>query len=469
MALPAQANTRLSVPLRIQNSDKPIFYAFLALLIWLPLPLGSNRAWAASFFIIITLSLLAYWCVLFLKQQTSTTRALRKSWPLLLMLVLSNLWVGLQSIPAFTLSIDADRTLQEFVLGWGLIGFLVLALLLINSSLRIRWTIYTLVISGLFQATYGSLMTLSGIESSFFLPKDSYLDVATGTFINRNHLAGYLVICLSMGLGMMIAMLNRTPSGNWRNRIRRLMTALLSQKILLRLALVMMVIGLVLTHSRMGNTSFFTAMMVTGVLALLLDKHASRSTLILLTSLIIIDIFIVGTFFGIEKVVDRLENTSSQRETRDEVDRYSLSLMSNNLLLGSGSGTFYTAFPEHRESDIRLFYDHAHNDYLEFLTERGLIGFIPLLLAIILTFIVALKAQRTRRNPLMRGLSFGCLMSMIAMGMHATVDFNLQIPANAASFMLVLALGWISLFHLPVSKKSHPTNQKYKEIEPNHF
>lgn len=295
-------------------------------------------------------------------------------------------------------------------------------------------------------------MTLSGIESSFFISKDSYIGVATGTFINRNHLAGYLVICLSMGLGLMIALLNRTPSGNWRNRLRRWMTALLSKKILLRLALVIMVIGLVLTHSRMGNTSFFAAMMATGVLALLLSRHASRSTIILLSSLIVIDIFLVGTFFGIEKVVDRLENTSSQRETRDEVDRYSLTLMSKNLLVGTGSGTFYTAFPEHRESDIRLFYDHAHNDYLEFLTERGLIGFMPLLLAMVLSFIVALRAQWTRRNPLMRGLSFGCLMSMIAMGMHATVDFNLQIPANAASFMLVLAFGWISFYHLPDSR-----------------
>nr|WP_232348818.1 O-antigen ligase family protein [Neptunomonas qingdaonensis] len=404
-----------------------------------------------------------------MKQQTTITRTFRKSWPLLLLFILSNLWVGLQAIPSFALSIDVNSTLQQFVLGWGLIGFLVLALLLINSSLRIRWTIYTLVISGLFQATYGSLMTLSGIESSFLLPKDTYLGVATGTFINRNHLAGYLVICLSMGLGMMIALLNLTPSGNWRNRLRRWITALLSQKILLRLALVMMVIGLVLTHSRMGNTSFFAAMMITGVLALLLSKHASRSTLILLSSLIIIDIFIVGTFFGIEKVVDRLENTSSQRETRDEVDHYSLTLMSNNLLLGSGSGTFYTAFPEYREADIRLFYDHAHNDYLEFLTERGLIGFIPLLLAIILSFLVALKAQWTRRNPLMRGLSFGCLMSMIAMGMHATVDFNLQIPANAASFMLVLALGWISFYHQPVPKKLVPTTHYDKDSQAAHF
>jgi hypothetical protein len=30
---------------------------------------------------------------------------------------------------------------------------------------------------------------------------------------------------------------------------------------------------------------------------------------------------------------------------------------------------------------------------------------------------------------------------------HSAVDFNLQIPANAMTFMLVLSLAWISLYH----------------------
>jgi O-antigen ligase len=103
---------------------------------------------------------------------------------------------------------------------------------------------------------------------------------------------------------------------------------------------------------------------------------------------------------------------------------------------------FHTAFPQVREKDVGfIFYDHAHNDYIQFLSERGLVGFIPLLLAVIITFLVALRALWKRRNLLMRGCAFGCLMSMLAMAILATVDFNLQIPANAATFMVVLGLG----------------------------
>jgi hypothetical protein len=42
-------------------------------------------------------------------------------------------------------------------------------------------------------------------------------------------------------------------------------------------------------------------------------------------------------------------------------------------------------------------------------------------------------------------MSFACIMGVTSILIHSWVDFNLQIPANAAYFMVVLALGWISL------------------------
>jgi hypothetical protein len=46
----------------------------------------------------------------------------------------------------------------------------------------------------------------------------------------------------------------------------------------------------------------------------------------------------------------------------------------------------------------------------------------------------------------MRGMSFACIMGVTSILIHSWVDFNLQIPANAALFMVLLALGWISLY-----------------------
>jgi O-antigen ligase len=425
--------------------DNFIFYFFLATLVWAPLPLGGNRAWSEMLLCILISCLCLLWSALYLFNKATLTNSFKKALPIILLFFLSQAFLVYQVI--YAISIDNYSTQKEFILGINLVFVFALSLVLLNTSKRIKICIYVIVFSGLFQALYGSLMTLTGLEYTFFLKKETYLGVATGTFINRNHLAGYLVICLSLGLGMMVATLNNNAD-NFKHFLRQVSHAILSKKIILRISLIIMVAALVMTHSRMGNTSFFVSMGVIGTLAILLKKRSVGSTIILLISLIIIDITVVGTFFGVDKVINRLENTSAKKETRDEVNQYSIKIIEKNLYFGTGAGTFYTAFPKVREKDVGfIFYDHAHNDYIQFLSERGLVGFIPLLLAVIITFLVALKALWKRRNPLMRGCAFGCLMSMLAMAIHATVDFNLQIPANAVTFRVVLALGWVGAFY----------------------
>ena len=215
-----------------------------------------------------------------------------------------------------------------------------------------------------------------------------------------------------------------------------------------------MVIALVLTHSRMGNTSFFVALIIAGGIGLILSRHATRGTVILLISLIAIDVFIVGAWFGLEKVAVRIEETRLVKETRDEVDIYVIEQWKDFKWTGSGLGSFYSVFPKYRKEDVGGFYDHTHNDYLEFASDTGVIGVALLGLVIVMSIYVALVAQYRRRDPLMRGISFAAIMSICAMMIHATVDFNLQIPANAATFMLILSMAWISYgFRNKVKKK----------------
>lgn len=427
------------------KADTPLFYAYLTLLVWIPLPLGSNRPWAASLMSVMILAILACWLILHIRKQLTSGRAFYHSLPVIGLLLTAPLWAALQLLQGIT--IDPASTLQASLSGFALTGLFCLTLLMVRSKRRIKLLCYVLVGSGLFQAVYGSMMTLTGIEYLFFVPKESYLNTATGTFVNRNHLAGYLVLTLAVGIGLMISTLDGQSASNWRDFFRRILTTLLGNKARLRIILVMMVAGLVMTHSRMGNTAFFASLAVAGVLALLLSKRSTKATIILISSLIIIDLFVVGTFFGVEKVVQRLENSSEASETRDEVNTYTLGAIQDNLLTGSGAGTYYTNFPAYRHYDAGAgFYDHAHNDYFEFASDYGVIVTGLLMLAVLWAFTSAIRAQINRKDPLMRGIAFSATMAIIALAIHSTVDFNLQIPANAATFVVILALGQISLY-----------------------
>ncbi|MGH8735113.1 MAG: hypothetical protein ACREVB_15625, partial [Burkholderiales bacterium] len=50
------------------------------------------------------------------------------------------------------------------------------------------------------------------------------------------------------------------------------------------------------------------------------------------------------------------------------------------------------------------------------------------------------------RDPLARGFAFAVVMGVCAIAIHSTVDFNLQIPANALAFVVLLAYAWVALY-----------------------
>ena len=414
------------------------------------------------------------WLILFFKGHVRIPNTFRSAMIPLQLFVLFLGWVLFQSIPlpanfvAFLspvtyevytttyqtigapldfipLSLSRYNTYAEFLETFSYFLIFCLMLVLVNSFQRLRLFAGIIVLSGIFQAVYGSLMTLSGLEYSFFFEKEFFRGKATGTFISRNHFSGYLEMCLAVGIGLLISGLYTTHSITWREFFQRLISSILGSKIRLRIGLALMVIALVMSHSRMGNTAFFTSLTVMGLLYLLIVKNPPRSVVILFVSLIVIDVFIVGAWFGIDEVVQRLENTSTNSESRDEVVRDTLTMIRDYPLVGTGGGTYEISFLRYKGSDISIYYHHAHNDYLEFLAEYGVIGMSFLVLLVTSCLVAALLAMRQRNHALLKGMAFASSMGIIAILIHSTVDFNLQIPANAALFVALLALGPISL------------------------
>ena len=293
--------------------------------------------------------------------------------------------------------------------------------------------------SGAIQALYGTLEILSGTHYSllFGLP---VADVSTGSFVYKNHYANFLMLCLSAGIGLMVATLQSNQGGTRRDLMRSIISTLLGSKALIRISLAIMVIALVMSRSRMGNTAFFASMTIIGILALVMIKNRSRSLSILIISMFVIDVFIVGAWFGLDKVQERLEATSFAQEGRDEVVIDSLPMLQDFPLFGTGGGSFYSSFPSYKVANIQPFYDHAHNDYLQMSIEYGLPATLLLTLLVIWCFLKSVRAMRKRRPSIFKGTAFACCMAMLGMAIHMTVDFPLQAPANACYFVVFLAL-----------------------------
>ena len=457
-----------------------LFLALLGVFVIFPLPLGGNRSWALLALSGFSFLLLAVYLVLIISKAIKNQQAIKSSGLDLglLLIGLTAAWLFIQAEIKFplawlsqfapvnaeffsatfnilhletspttaTISLDASATEDRAMLTLACICILYLMGELINTRKRLQIFCYTIVLSGCFQAIYGVMMVLTGVEYLFLTPKTTYIGNATGTFVNRNHLAGYLEMTLAVGVGLLLGLRDKpaAASFDFLRIIRLISQILLSQIAIVRAMLILMVIGLIMTHSRMGNAAFFNALLITGGIAIFSSsKFRKPGFYAILISIVLLDILILGSVFDISQVMDRIENTGLNTETRDEVVKYGLTMLPDFWLAGSGAGTFAFVFPNYVKQYFGIYYDFAHNDYLQILLEFGVIGVLPLVFYTMLGLGRGLTMLRIGQSSLARGMGFAAVMAGISLSIHSAVDFNLQMPANIVLFVAVLRLPWL--------------------------
>ena len=188
-----------------QNSPPLLHYwMFLGLVFWVPIPLGSNRGWAWAIVAAWVALLVIGWLLAWALGRTEVTYAYRRARPVMVLLAVWISWLCLQVLPLpmdwlghlspqalahhqaapdvalaggwlphllpanfRPISIDPSATLDFLVKSASYTALFALTLLLVTSRARLRGLGYALVLSGLFQAAYGGLMTLSGVEWGF--------------------------------------------------------------------------------------------------------------------------------------------------------------------------------------------------------------------------------------------------------------------------------------------------------------
>ena len=425
-----------------------IFYSLCTIVFYAPIPLGANRIWASSSIEFVVFMVFAVHLILTLRNN-DTPLPPRFCWPVIIPLVVTTLWLALQMTPGLgplfsrpldTLSLDPSLTHIMLLKTLALTLFAWMVFYYVSDSHRLYRFALVMVITGLFQGIYAAWLNLNiGMSSPVF--DVAYTDRAMGTFMYQNQLANFLALTLSIGIGVLISQLSLNGSGNklW-HKARGIAQMILSPKMVIRLSLIIMIIALILTRSRMGNSAFFIALACVSVFAFFFYHRKPKHLRLLIVSFFVLDLILIGAIFGVEKVKQRLMETSLASETRDEVVRDSLPIIAEFPVFGSGGGSYYSTFPAYHPLPYSGFYDHAHNDYIQFAVELGLP--ITLLLGCMMLYCLwrSLYTMIKRRTPLYQGISFGCAIAIVHMLLHSTVDFSLQSPAIALLFISILSM-----------------------------
>jgi len=451
-----------------------LFIAYAGLFIWLPVPFGSKYPWAISVMEIWIFLLAIMVTLLLASGHLHLSDSYKQNKTPIVLLSLTSLWIGFQCMPIpesilaifspvaaatfhdmhaqhMSISLDPVITWLQFLKALALLLLFIVTLILVNTQTRLRWLAYTIVGSAFIQAIAAIVLELSNIPYAINQYTYSVTNQiiqpagrAMGFYSNPDHLAGLLEMSLAVGIGLLISMLRSMHFQNWQQRLRHYSQILLGPKARLRIILIILCIALVMTHSRMGNSAFFISLIIAGAIFITLSRHASKSVVIFLISMMVLDIMIVGSWFGFKKVIERIGNTTVAAEAqRGDVYEDTLSMINSFKLSGIGAGNYFSTFPAYKQQGPTYYIDHVHNDYLEFLLELGVIGCTPLLLLLLLSMRTLLHELRRRRSGLILGMNFASLMGIIAILIHSGVDFNLQVPANAALFTTLVALPFV--------------------------
>ncbi len=359
---------------------------------------------------------------------------------------------GFAELKFMTLSLVPGRTIAQGLelLAYVLLGFLIIRT--VTHGSQVRRIIFVLAGCGVFQALYGLSQLPAAAPRILFYRKAFSLGSVTGTFVNRSHLSGYLEMIVPLVVGLLIARMNLFSFGikGGRERFQLMMSKGVAGNLALAAAVIIMSLGIVRSESRAGlvvlTASFF---FFVGLSILAYGRVAYRElwvrNLIRATVLVIL---IMALAVGIGSTIQRFALDNLLHEDRPLYWANVVDIVSAFPLFGTGLGTFAAVYPayESREGPEGLL-THAHNDYLEFLSELGLAGGALLLGLVGWLAVRAFVVWKARRSPEAKGLALGGIVALAGAAVHAVTDFNLHIPANLVLFSVILGLTFVAAHH----------------------
>jgi O-antigen ligase len=278
--------------------------------------------------------------------------------------------------------------------------------------------VLVMIVFGTCYAFFALIQELTADGKIFWVHSPQFHGSIYGSYVNHDHYAGLMEmlvpIPLVLSMGHLLRPRERLVAGS---------------------CAVLMATTIFLSGSRGGMLAFVLEI----VLFAALTAGKKQSPRIALgTMAVCILILALLIFLGRGQVLGRLGDLSPG--IRLTITKDSLRMFSQRPIAGWGLGTFPTVYPSFRSFYTNLFVNEAHNDYAQLLVETGLLGF-----GLMLWFLVGLYRHglpKSRRWGFQwdLSLSFAALLGCTGILFHSLVDFNLQIPANAALFYVLCGL-----------------------------
>ncbi len=251
-----------------------------------------------------------------------------------------------------------------------------------------------------------------------------------GPYVNHNHYAGLMEMLIPLSVASALPALRKQSSA-----------AVVVCLLLIPIA------SLLLSGSRGGFISLLGEALLAIVLVFWCGPRSVRKLTSLVGGAALVAAALLFVWMAPRHVAERLAKMGDgthppemELRNRSVAARDSLGIWRDHPWLGSGLGSFETVFPRYQSFPSDFLWDHAHNDYAEALAETGLAGGAVILTGLGLFIWLAFGNLRERLGRPTGWIPFAAALGCCGILVHSFADFNLHIPANAAWFVVCLAI-----------------------------
>jgi O-antigen ligase len=261
-----------------------------------------------------------------------------------------------------------------------------------------------------------------------------------GPFVNRNHLATWIIMACPLVFGYLLARAPRqqTPH-HFSQRIVNAVQHLGTMRIWLVVAVCIMTLAVLLSASRSGLIGLMCAFAISAMLTRNRKTLAVRRWVMLQLALLAL---VVLWFANYDVLLRRLEETMTRTQSgrgRTAIWRDTLRLVEDFPATGTGAGTFGKAINVYQTAEPGYAIDQAHNHYLQLMAEGGAWLLLPWALAAGLFLVLANHSlkQDLSSNYLIKA---GACAGIAGVLVQSVWETGLTMPANAMLFAVLAAI-----------------------------
>lgn len=260
-----------------------------------------------------------------------------------------------------------------------------------------------------------------------------------GPFVNRNHFAGWMLLVLAVSIGYLAGHISTMATPERRSARERLLW--LDSKsafpvVLTAAAIAVMTCSILWTMSRSGIAATLVA---TLAMILAASRRLRARERKLIPAYLAFTLVALLAWRGTERLFTWYGNTTTL-EWRIALWRDTLPALRDFWVTGSGFNTYGTVMLAYPRTDVTVFPREAHNDYLQFAVEGGLLVGVPVLILVGVVIWQIVRRLNQPQDQMTWWIRMGAVAALCGITVQEVSEFSLQIPAVALMFATCVAI-----------------------------